>query len=315
MSVYTDSPAYGGSLLPPGPVGAFAPGLVAPDADRPLIHAILGDAPVHTAPLTLAGWHHILAVEHADGSQYDRLIELVRSRPVADRIACLARAGSGFHGFRGRAWNASAGNIHLTVHLTPQRSVAHFATVFTALAAVCVADAIDTIPGLAGHATIKWVNDVLVDGAKVAGVLAYTQTRSDVVTSVILGIGVNVETTPDVQRSGFVPAAGSLRELAPDPATVAGAPVLAALLHALHTRYEQVLEDGPAGIMEQYRARSAVLGQEVAVCEEGEDPDRVIAEGRVEAIGDGLELYLEGRAEPVTRGRLILGGPPRKARS
>jgi biotin-(acetyl-CoA carboxylase) ligase len=149
----------------------------------------------------------------------------------------------------------------------------------------------------------------------VAGVLAYTQTRSDVVTSVILGIGVNVETTPDVQRSGFVPAAGSLRELAPDPATVAGAPVLAALLHALHTRYEQVLEDGPAGIMEQYRARSAVLGQEVAVCEEGEDPDRVIAEGRVEAIGDGLELYLEGRAEPVTRGRLILGGPPRKARS
>jgi hypothetical protein len=64
--------------------------------------------------------------------------------------------------------------------------------------------------------------------------------------------------------------------------------------------------------MEQYRARSALIGRHVTVCEEGDDPTNVRAAGRVAAIGDGLELYLEGRAEPVTRGRLILGDGPRK---
>jgi BirA family transcriptional regulator, biotin operon repressor / biotin---[acetyl-CoA-carboxylase] ligase len=315
MAAYTDSPSFGAAVVPPGPVGAFAPGVLAPDADRPLLDAIFGDAPVHTAPLALPGWDHLLAVEHASGSQYDRLISLSRETPVADRVACVAGSGRGFHGFRGRAWTAAPGNIHLTVHFAPQRPVLHFATVFTALAAVCVTEAIDTVPGLAGRARIKWVNDVLVDGAKVAGVLAYTQTRSDVVSSVVLGIGLNVEATPAVERTAFVPAAGSLRALAPEPATVKAAPVLAALLDALQRGYARVLNEGHAPVMEAYRARSAVVGQHVTVCEEGDVPGGVIAAGRVEAVGDGLELYLEGRAEPVTRGRLILGEPPRKAGS
>jgi biotin-(acetyl-CoA carboxylase) ligase len=143
-------------------------------------------------------------------------------------------------------------------------------------------------------------------------VLAYTQTRSDVITSAVLGIGLNVETTPPVARSAFVPAASSLRELVQEPGSIDTATVLAALLHALHRRYSDVLDAGHHSIMEQYRARSALIGRDVAICDEGDDPSRVHAEGRVVAIGDGLELYLEGRAEPVTRGRLILGGVPRK---
>jgi BirA family transcriptional regulator, biotin operon repressor / biotin---[acetyl-CoA-carboxylase] ligase len=311
MAVYTDNPAYGGTLLPAGATGAFAPAAAPAEPQRMLLDTVFEPgAQLHTAPLRIPGWQHILAVDFSDGSQYDRLIDLARRAPIPDRVACLARTGRGFHGFRGRDWNASAGNIHLTVHLAPQRAMPHFETVFTALAAVAVMDAIDAVPELAGRARVKWVNDVLVDGAKVAGVLAYTQTRSDVITSVILGIGLNVEATPEVERSDHVPTAGSLRGLAPHSAHANAATVLGALLHALQRRYSDVLAVGHLSIMEQYRTRSAVIGHHVTICEEGEEPARIIAAGRVEALGDGLELYLEGRAEPVTRGRLILGDVP-----
>ena len=39
-----------------------------------------------------------------------------------------------------------------------------------------VVDALDAVPGLEGRARIKWVNDILIGDAKVAGILAYTQT-------------------------------------------------------------------------------------------------------------------------------------------
>lgn len=313
MSVFTDNAAYGAALLPPGVVGTFAPAPAPAQRDGALLRAMFGDAELVSAPLAVPGWHRIFASDFAHGSQYDRLIQLAREITLPDRIACVARAGAGFHGFRGRAWNASPGNIHLTVHLAPERPIERFETVFTALAAVAVVDTIDAIEGLAGQAHIKWVNDVLVQGAKVAGVLAYTQTRADAVTSVILGIGLNVETRPAVERSIYVPAAGSLREFAPDPAAAATAPVLHTLLRSLDRLYSDVLAQGHAPIMERYRARCAVLGRDVTICaEDGDDggAPTVVAAGRVIAVGDGLELYLSDHAEPITKGRLILGTMP-----
>lgn len=310
MAVFTDNRAYGEAVLPAGTVGPFAPcGDSVESPERELVAAIFGETgDLQRATHNVPGWRHILACDFARGSQYDRLIRLVRESGAPDRVACVARTGTGFHGFRQRSWSASTGNVHLSVHLSPNRPIHRFDTVFTALAAVAVTDAIDATPGLSGRAGIKWVNDVLVDGAKVAGVLAYTQTRSDTVTSVVLGIGLNVETTPAVERSPFVPVAGSLRSVAPDPAAVTAPAALRALLEALDRRYGQVLAHGHGPIMEAYRARSAIVGQDVTICaEDGDAPSRVLAAGRVAAIGDGLELYLDARTEPVTKGRLILG--------
>jgi BirA family transcriptional regulator, biotin operon repressor / biotin---[acetyl-CoA-carboxylase] ligase len=312
MAVFTDNRAYGEAFLPAGMVGRFSPcGGDVEAPERELVAAILGTTgELYRADHGVPGWRHILASDFARGSQYDRLIRLVRESDAPDRVACVARTGTGFHGFRQRSWSASAGNIHLTVHFSPNRPIPRFETVFTALAAVAVADAIDGLSGLAGRARIKWVNDVLVDGTKVAGVLAYTQTRSDTVTSVILGIGLNVEATPNVERSPFVPVAGSLRAATPDPSAVTAPAALRALLGALDRRYGQVLAQGYGPIMDEYRARSALVGRDVTICaEDGDAPVRVLAAGRVTAVGDGLEVYLDGRAEPVTKGRLILHAP------
>lgn len=309
MPVWTDNPAWGGVLLPAGSTGAFAPRAV-PQTEAPLLHEIFdGCEPLHFAPLADGGlspdWT-ILAREHARRSQYDALIDIGRTGALPDRLACLAGSGTGFHGFRGRSWSAQPGNIHLTVHFTPERTIEQFHSVFTVLAAAAVLETIDAVPGLAGAARVKWVNDVLVGGSKVAGVLAYTQTRGPTVASVVLGIGLNVEATPAVERSPWVPSARALRDLAPDPASVSRAAVLQNLLGALDRLYEVVLEQGNAPLIEIYRARSAVIGRHVHITTDDAGPEpHVLASGRVTAIGDALELHLEGHDEPVTRGRLV----------
>lgn len=313
MAVYTDNPAIAAMILPDQTTGDFDRCAAAAEHGA-IVAAMLGDcASIHTAPLRPDGWNLMIARDFAAGSQYDRLIELVREgRDVPDRTVCVARSGTGFHGFRQRDWSAGVGNIHLTVHFAPDRVIDRFDTVFAALAAVSVVEAIDQVAGLEGAASIKWVNDVLVDGRKVAGVLAYTQTRAATVTTVVLGIGVNVEHTPVVERSHFVPGVASLRDVAPSPALVRAPDVLRQLLSALDRNYDMLLADGYRPIMDRYRQRSAVIGREVTICTEDRPGEisrspQVLVSGRVETIGDGLELHLEGEARPVTGGRLIMG--------
>ena len=91
--------------------------------------------------------------------------------------------------------------------------------------------------------------------------------------------------------------------------------VLVEFLTALETAWIRALQGSSLGrvpaerrwIVEAYRRRSAILGREVRVFEDAAQeghPPQLLAEGRVERIGDGLELYLTGSDRPVTRGRL-----------
>jgi biotin-[acetyl-CoA-carboxylase] ligase BirA-like protein len=316
VAIHTNDPDYGATLLPGGTLDRFRPYAPGDEPGAGLLDAVFGaGAQLYSAPSAVGGWRDILARDIAPFSQYDALVRHIRGGGrVPDMLACVAGAGTGFHGFRGRAWNALPGNIHLTVHFAPDRSLAGFDTVFTAFAAVAVTDAINALPGFEDRARIKWVNDVLLEGRKVAGVLAWTQTRGSIVSDVVLGIGLNVEATPAVERSPFVPAAASLTELAPAGIDLRLPRVLHTLLVTLHDNYRRVLDDGTAFILERYRERSAVLGEVVTIHAEEEGTDgqsaRVLASGRVEAIGDGLELHVSGHPVPVTRGRLRLGEPP-----
>jgi biotin-[acetyl-CoA-carboxylase] ligase BirA-like protein len=332
MLSYADTPAALTVLPAAGDDATTAPATTAPattapvpvpvtavDRDlAPLLGAVYDDATtLWQAPAAVPGWRCVLVRDHAPASHYDLLVALLR-RGVAlpDGVACVARTGSGMHGFRGRPWAAHAGNIHLVVHFAPQRPVDRFDAAFTALAAVSAAEAAATAAGLAGRVGIKWVNDVIVAGCKVGGVLAYTQTRDADVTSVVLGIGLNVETTPAVPRSPEVPAVSSLAAVAAreagaareDGATVRAAPVLAALLAALRRNYDTLLHAGAAPLVDAYRQRSTVIGRQVRVLSD-DGAGTVLAAGRVTGIGDGLELHVEGHP-PLRRGRVVVDGAP-----
>ena len=317
MAVFADSLDFAARVLPERPARKWGPALARGDVDR-WVGAFLRE-PMHMArPVDIGRpWRHILLTEHAPASNYDRLIEAARSREaLPDRVVCVAGAGRGFHGFKGRSWSAVPGNLHLSVHLAPRRPVERFEVAFMALAAVSVVDAIDRLPGLEGQAGIRWVNDVVLDGAKVAGVLAYTQAQKSTVNAVILGIGVNVATRPPVEPTPFVPAVTHLADHvaggAPDAALLSS--FFGHLLDALDRNYRRLLSRGSRSLVDRYRDRSVVVGREVAVCADDADVrPRVLKRGVVRSVGDGLELHLEGQEAPVTRGRIIVGEPAQSA--
>jgi biotin-(acetyl-CoA carboxylase) ligase len=167
---------------------------------------------------------------------------------------------------------------------------------------------LNQIAGLTEKGGIKWVNDILLGGAKVAGVLAYTQSQGDAVTSAVLGLGINAETTPAVQPTPFVPEVACIQDFVLSGTTGIREKMFKHVLQTLADNYDRLLRDGFSSLLERYRARSVIVGREVTICADRRDGRvEVLAEGRVRSIGDNLELLLEGHPRPIREGRLVLG--------
>jgi biotin-[acetyl-CoA-carboxylase] ligase BirA-like protein len=309
MRVLTNDAGFAERLVGPG-AWTSVDSIADPGLEHLAARTFDGQAVLERTIPGRSTWRHLLTTATSDHSQYDLLIELGRRpQPLPDGVLMLAGAGQRFHGFRGRAWTALPGNLHLSAHLVPDRPVEHLGTAFTVLAAVSVVDAIDRVPGLEGRAGIKWVNDVLIDGAKVAGVLGYTHLVGRRVAGVVLGIGMNVETDPVFEPTPYVPTASSLRSALGGSKTCTQGAVFPLLIDALARNYRLLLDGDYGALLDRYRSRSLAIGREVLVCAEdsGDEPD-IIGSGRVLKLGDDLELHLESSVRPITKGRLILGG-------
>ena len=273
----------------------------------PLTDRIFGKRDLFTSTMAYQEtWSHLLIARSASESQYDILVNLGRKNiPLPHGIICLAGEGHKFHGFKGRHWDSPEGNIYLSAHFTPKMPVENYGVGFTILAAVSVIAAIDEIVGLSYRASIKWVNDILIDGAKVCGVLAHTIAENDNVTNAIIGIGLNVETTPHPEPTIFVPKVASLNDFSPNPDLYTRGILFESLTKSIHKNYSALIKGGYRGLLNRYRERSSVIGRDVAIYDDSDnDIPTKITEGRVASIGDNLELILEGREKAIKRGRL-----------
>jgi len=309
MIVYTDQPEYAESCL--------TDRLDWRHTDLSKINLNLGllirelnpEGPHFTASQEIEGnWIHTVIIRHAPLSQFDLLVKMSQKNlALPDRILCLAGKGEDFHGQKGRPWAAVEGNLHLTLYFAPDQRIEHFHVGFLILAAVSLVESIDALRSLTGQANIKWVNDVLINRAKVAGFIVHTSSMEETVTAAVLGIGLNVESTPQVPSNAFVHRVGSLRNFVQKQEEMNQKTVLRSLLHHLDKNYDQLLSGQYSRLLDFYRKRSLVIGRKVKILsDEPEGKEQEIASGRVKSIGDNLELYLENTDKPVTRGRLIL---------
>lgn len=309
MIVYTDHTEYAEILLTDRldwrreDISCFDPNLLT------LIQRLNPSGPHYVANQKIdGGWTYTFIIHHAPSSQFDLLVKLnQKSHKLPDRIFCLAGTGEDFHGQKGRPWAALEGNIHLTLYFAPDQKIERFHVGFPIMAAVSLVEAIETVKGLRGRASIKWVNDVLIDGAKVAGFLVHTSSIEETVTAAVVGIGLNVKNTPPVQRNAFVPKVASLRRFIPDSSVCNQKSVLRPLLQHLDKNYHHLLYGRYSQLLDFYRKRSLVIGRNVKILSDmppGQKPEAVT--GRVKSIGENLELYLENIEKPVIKGRLIL---------
>ncbi len=253
-------------------------------------------------------WSHTFVADYSPHSHFDLLIRLIREGcDLPGGLICQAKSGRKFHGQRRRPWQTLEGNLHLTLLWKPPKRVHNFTTGFQILAAVSLIETIDTLQGFRNTAQIKWVNDIWIDGCKVAGFLVHTMSAGDSVSDVILGIGLNVEKSPELPADDYVPGAACLADFASDPSVCRIDRVLALLLQRLSANYELLLLGHYGRLLEIYRERSLIIGREVRIMtdSEGEKPEETAC-GEVEKIGEFLELHIKGYPKPITHGRLIV---------
>lgn len=161
----------------------------------------------------------------------------------------------------GRRWESPAGvNLYCSVILRPP-VLPPRAAQLTFLSSVAVARAIEATTPL--HPFIKWPNDLLLNGRKVAGLLNEMSAETEKVNFIVLGIGVNIN-----MRSDQFPA--DLRHPATSLLIEGGKPVsrlafTRALLEALDALYAAYLDHGYGPVREEWLARCNFLGRQVRV--------------------------------------------------
>lgn len=108
-------------------------------------------------------------------------------------LAGLQTAG---RGRRARPWSSPEGNFHGTLVLKPTEPPETVALRSFA-AALALRDALVQLTGLASSFTLKWPNDVLCNGGKLAGILLESQGLNSRAPVLCIGIGVNLIAAPD----------------------------------------------------------------------------------------------------------------------
>ncbi len=187
-----------------------------------------------------------------------------------------------------RPWVSEAGGLYFTVvtrpDVGPQQSGRANLAASVELARV-LSDTFH-IP-----ARVKWPNDILAEGGKLAGLLAEMDAEADRVAFVNIGIGINVNNDPPPVDSGAV----SIRR-------IAGAPVSKrALMAAFLDRFEARLKTGlTSGLIEEWKAANATLGRTVKVV-----TSRETVEGTAVDVDENGALVVEaedGRRRTVFYG-------------
>jgi len=237
------------------------------------------------------------------GSTNDRALELAAAEEPEGGLV-LAEEQTAGRGRRERTWCSTPyAGIYASLILRPAMPATR-APLLTFMAAVAVADALNEQTGL--KARIKWPNDVLVGGRKIAGVLGEVRGNDPEVREMVVGFGVNVN-----HAAADFPEA--IRDLATSVRLERGAPMdraplLASILEGFERRYARLLRDGPATLLKEWETLSALAhGAPIAVS----GPHGRI-EGAFAGIDDEGGLLLsdaDGRRVRVPFGE-ILAMPP-----
>jgi BirA family biotin operon repressor/biotin-[acetyl-CoA-carboxylase] ligase len=213
-----------------------------------------------------------------------------RARELAgegeSNVAVLADEQTGGRGRLDRSWSSPSGGVWLSLLLEPDIPPAD-APAYTLAAAVATARAAREA---GAEATIKWPNDVQIEGAKLAGILTEMEGEADRVSWLVVGIGVNANV--DAEALPTDRQATSLRE-------AVGYVDRRTLTQTIIEEFWDLTGDGQEAILDGWRELNATLGQRVRVT----TPSQEIVGEAVDIVPPGTLLVDtdDGRIE-VTAG-------------
>jgi BirA family biotin operon repressor/biotin-[acetyl-CoA-carboxylase] ligase len=208
----------------------------------------------------------------------------------AEGLAVLALKQTAGRGSRGRSWQAPEGNLNLSALFRPERPAAE-AGMFSLLAGIAVAEALETL--FAPPTMLKWPNDVLIGGAKLAGILIDTAPKGAKLDWLVIGIGINLRHVPEIAGRATTSLAAHGTILSPQDATTA---ILSRLSHWHNAR--------PEIIQQAWLARAHPIGTSIEI--RGAHGTKTGSFAGLSSAGE-LLLQTNNRIEPISTGDIMLG--------
>ena len=209
-------------------------------------------------------------------------------------LVVVAEVQTAGRGRMGRGWVSSSGNLYFSVLFRPPMPVLGMISI---LAGVAVVRAIRTCTG--ADPRIKWPNDVMLQGKKVAGILVETAVQGDRVDYAVLGIGINVDLDLD--------ALSDIREFTTNlnvalDGAVSREDLLRQLLHDLDALYHQAVQGLP--VLPEWRPLLDTLGQRVQTY--GRTPSHTGVAEDIDELGNLLLRLDDGSLLTLTAGDISL---------
>jgi BirA family biotin operon repressor/biotin-[acetyl-CoA-carboxylase] ligase len=202
-----------------------------------------------------AGWS-VVTLETV-GSTNDEAMARAEAGAHEGTVVRALRQEAG-RGRRGRGWDSPPGNVYSSTILRPPVPPVEAAQL-SFVAALAVADMAAPLIGADRRVAIKWPNDVLVDDAKISGILLESAVgEGGRVGHVVIGVGINVASAPPGTRYGatYLAALG---------ATASTDTVFTAYIGALARRYGEWRAGGFAATRVEWLRRAAWLDREIEV--------------------------------------------------
>ncbi len=174
----------------------------------------------------------------------------------------IAEEQTAGRGRQGRRWQAEKGrNLLFSVVLrTP--FLQERARILPFVGALAAADAVEQLT----HCSVecKWPNDLLIDKRKFAGMLIEAVMQNDVVTSVVMGVGINVNQRefPDEIKS----KATSLAEH--EENDIDRVQLLCRIMEELEQRLEQLRQFSPQVLLDDWKRRTTMFGSRITLTEQ-----------------------------------------------
>jgi len=215
---------------------------------------------------------------------------------VPEGAVVFAESQTRGRGRLGRTWFSPPGKgLWFSVLLRPDMRP-QAATQMTVAAATAAVRAIRAQTGISPE--IKWPNDVLVGGKKLAGILTEMSAELDRIKYMVLGIGLDVNLSRDELPPELRPMATSLQ--IETGKSWRRADVAAAMLAELDRDYGRITAGGFSEVAEEWERHCSTLGQQVTI-----NMGARVVHGRAESLDDDGALLLRTEHGHLER---IVGG-------
>ncbi len=217
--------------------------------------------------------------------------------PIEEVRVCLSEMQTKGRGRLNRSWYSPFGkNIYFSMRYPFQKDLSELSGL-SLVVALSVAHTLNTIIGFQEKIKLKWPNDVIVQGEKMAGILIEIQAESNGFSQVVIGIGINVNET-DADQNNITQPWSSLKKITGINYDRNG--ICAELISKLLSYLQRFSVSGLSDFNTEWQERDLLFGKAVELMS-GNQPYSGIAQG-IDAQGHLVLKLADGSLKGFSSG-------------